>query len=181
MSGLSDKKKKEFIEAFSLFDKDGDKKISEEELANVCFFFLNISESRERAFYSFFIFFQNKQVYRDLGGAPSSAQIKSMMRQVVNTTGDKLFMNQEEFLDFMQKQCEAASNQDQIVEAFRVMSDDVDGTGKVKVSELKNILTRVGQKFTEEEADMLIADAKQDTDDDMIDYKKFVARMMARP
>ena len=35
MSGLSDKKKKEFIEAFSLFDKDGDKKISEEELANV--------------------------------------------------------------------------------------------------------------------------------------------------
>eukprot|EP00938_MAST-03A_sp_MAST-3A-sp1_P005995 g5995.t1 len=154
MSGLSDKKKKEFIEAFSLFDKDGDKKISEEELANV---------------------------YRDLGGAPSSAQIKSMMRQVVNTTGDKLFMNQEEFLDFMQKQCEAASNQDQIVEAFRVMSDDVDGTGKVKVSELKNILTRVGQKFTEEEADMLIADAKQDTEDDMIDYKKFVARMMARP
>ena len=81
----------------------------------------------------------------------------------------------------MQKQCEAASNQDQIVEAFRVMSDDVDGTGKVKVSELKNILTRVGQKFTEEEADMLIADAKQDTEDDMIDYKKFVARMMARP
>ena len=81
----------------------------------------------------------------------------------------------------MQKQCEAASNQDQIVEAFRVMSDDVDGTGKVKVSELKNILTRVGQKFTEEEADMLIADAKQDTEDDMIYYKKFVARMMARP
>ena len=60
------------------------------------------------------------------------------------------------------------------------MSDDVDGTGKVKVSELKNILTRVGQKFTEEEADMLIADAKQDTEDDMIDYKKFVARMMAQ-
>ena len=28
MSGLSDKKKKEFIEVFSLFDKDGDKKIS---------------------------------------------------------------------------------------------------------------------------------------------------------
>lgn len=81
----------------------------------------------------------------------------------------------------MQKQCEAASNQDQIVEAFRVMSDDVDGTGKVKISELKNILTRVGQKFTEEEADMLIADAKQDTEDDMIDYKKFVSRMMARP
>jgi Ca2+-binding EF-hand superfamily protein len=104
-----------------------------------------------------------------------------MMRQVCNATGDKLFMNQEEFLDFMQKQCEAASNQDQIVEAFRVMSDDVDGTGKVKISELKNILTRVGQKFTEEEADMLIADAKQDTEDDMIDYKKFVSRMMARP
>ena len=51
------------------------------------------------------------------------------------------------------------------MEAFRVMSDDVDGTGKVKVSELKNILTRVGQKFTEEEADAvdIIADAKQDT------------------
>jgi Ca2+-binding EF-hand superfamily protein len=39
MSGLSEKKKKEFIEAFSLFDKDGDKKISEEELANVHLFF----------------------------------------------------------------------------------------------------------------------------------------------
>lgn len=35
MSGLSEKKKKEFLEAFSLFDKDGDKKISEEELAAV--------------------------------------------------------------------------------------------------------------------------------------------------
>ena len=39
MSGLSEKKKKEFIEAFSLFDKDGDKKISEEELANVSVLF----------------------------------------------------------------------------------------------------------------------------------------------
>ena len=69
----------------------------------------------------------------------------------------------------------------QIIEAFRVMSDDVDKSGKVKISELKNILTRVGQKFTEEEAQMLINDAKQDTDDDTIDYVSFVHRMMSRP
>ena len=46
MSGLSDKKKKEFIEAFSLFDKDGDKKISEEELANVSFSFRRVRKHR---------------------------------------------------------------------------------------------------------------------------------------
>lgn len=61
------------------------------------------------------------------------------------------------------------------------MSDDVDKSGKVKISELKNILTRVGQKFSEEEAQMLINDAKQDTDDDTIDYISFVHRMMSRP
>ena len=37
-SELSEKKKREFMEAFSLFDKDGDKKISEEELASVRLF-----------------------------------------------------------------------------------------------------------------------------------------------
>ena len=49
MSGLSEKKKKEFIEAFSLFDKDGDKKISEEELANVSVLFSESVASRPGA------------------------------------------------------------------------------------------------------------------------------------
>ena len=123
-------------------------------------------------------------MYRDLGGAPSSAQIKSMIREVsTSSSGDEesLSMNQEEFLTFMQKQMEAASDEEQIIEAFRVMADDVSGSGKVKVSELKNILTRVGQKFTNEEADMLINDAKQNIDDDTLDYRTFVRRMMARP
>ncbi len=48
MSGLSDKKKKEFIEAFSLFDKDGDKKISEEELANVSISFRRVRKTSYR-------------------------------------------------------------------------------------------------------------------------------------
>ena len=52
MSGLSDKKKKEFIEAFSLFDKDGDKKISEEELANVSISFRRV---RKTSYHIFFL------------------------------------------------------------------------------------------------------------------------------
>lgn len=105
-----------------------------------------------------------------------------MIREVSNSPDDKeLSMNQEEFLNFMQRQMDAASDEAQIIDAFRIMSDDVDGTGKVNVSELKNILTRVGQKFTEDEADMLINDAKSDTDGDMVDYVKFVKRMMSRP
>merc|ERR1711959_619684 len=138
--------------AFSLFDKNGDKKISEEELASV---------------------------YRDLGGAPSPAQIKNMIEKE-DADGDKM-LNEEEFLQFMNRQMAAASNAEQIIEAFRVMSDDVDGTGEVRVTELKNILTTVGQKLTEEEADMLIKDASQDSSGDMVNYKKFVTRMMARP
>ena len=140
------------MEAFSLFDKDGDGKISSQELSNV---------------------------YKDLGGAPNAAQIESMIKEADADADGQL--NQEEFLEFMRGQMAAASNEDQIIEAFRVMADDVDGTGKVNLSNLRNILTTVGQKLSEEEANMLANDAKPDTADDVVDYKAFVKRMMARP
>ena len=152
MAELTEAKKKEFLEAFSLFDKDGDKLITEQELGNV---------------------------YRSLGGAPSAAQIRNMIKQV-DADGDGA-LNEDEFMAFMQGQMAAASNEAEIKTAFAVMSDDKAGTGKVSVSTLKNILTTVGEKLTEDEADMLIADAANDTNDGMVDYKSFVHRMMSRP
>ena len=62
--------------------------------------------------------------------------------------GESGVIDEEGFLDFMAGQMKAASDPDEIKKAFKVMVEDKDGSGIVSVSDLRNILTNVGERLT---------------------------------
>ena len=61
---------------------------------------------------------------------------------------------------------------EEIIAAFR--SFDNEGSGKISAKDLKLILTSMGEKYTDEQADELIQDAGGGSS---INYKKFVKKM----
>ena len=61
--------------------------------------------------------------------------------------------------------------QEEVVKAFKVF--DHDGKGEISLTELKHILTTMGQKYTEEEVDEMFS-AAGISEDISIDYTKFV-------
>ena len=90
----------------------------------------------------------------------------------------------------MQKQREYVDSEDEILEAFRYLMlllsvlyqryvvnflyfntrvFDVDGTGRVSAAELREVLTSLGEKLTEEEVEELFSEGQVD-EDGMIDY-----------
>ena len=90
----------------------------------------------------------------------------------------------------MQKQREYVDSEDEILEAFRYLMlllsvlyqryvvnflyfntrvFDVDGTGRVSAAELREVLTSLGEKLTEEEVEELFSEGEVD-EDGMIDY-----------
>ena len=92
----------------------------------------------------------------------------------------------------MQKQREYVDSEDEILEAFRYLMlllsvlyqhwsflinflyfntrvFDVDGTGRVSAAELREVLTSLGEKLTQEEVEELFSEGEVDGDG-MIDY-----------
>ena len=92
----------------------------------------------------------------------------------------------------MQKQREYVDSEDEILEAFRYLMlllsvlyqhwsfsinflyfntrvFDVDGTGRVSAAELREVLTSLGEKLTEEEVEELFSEGEVD-EAGMIDY-----------
>ena len=59
------------------------------------------------------------------------------------------------------KMCEA-STEDELKDAFRVF--DRDGNGFISAEELRNVMTNLGEKLTDEEVDEMIFEADMDGD-----------------
>jgi len=98
MTELNEEQIQEFKEAFSLFDKDGDGKITTKELGTVM---------------------------RSLGQNPTEAELKEMIAEVdANKNGTIEF---QEFLTMMSKKMKEPDSQDEIREAFKVFDKDGNG------------------------------------------------------
>ena len=63
------------------------------------------------------------------------------------------------------------------MEAFKIF--DKDGTGVISSHELRHVITTLGEKLTEEEADELIREADIDGDG-TINYHEFVKIMISK-
>ncbi len=73
-----------------------------------------------------------------------------------------------EFLTLMSKKMKDTDTEEEIKEAFRVF--DRDGNGYISASELRHVMTNLGEKLTDEEVDEMIREADENGDGH-IDYQ----------
>ncbi|GAA0171496.1 hypothetical protein Leryth_008389 [Lithospermum erythrorhizon] len=110
---------------------------------------------------------------RSLGGNPTQSQLKSIISDEKLTTP----FDFTRFQDLMAKHLKLEPFDQKLRDAFKVL--DKDGNGFVVVSDLRHILTSIGEKLEPAEFDEWIreVDANQDG---KIRYEDFIARMVAK-
>ncbi|CAG2172353.1 unnamed protein product, partial [Oppiella nova] len=131
--GLSEEQVAEFKEAFMLFDKDLDGRITATELGIVM---------------------------RSLGQRPTDIELKNMVTMVDQDGNGTIEFN--EFLNLMSKKMKETDKEEELREAFRVF--DRNGDGFISASELRHVMTNLGEKLTDEEVEDMIREADLDGD-----------------
>lgn len=125
---------KEMKEAFALFDKNGDGKISAKELGTVM---------------------------RSLGQNPTDADIQDLVKKADTDGNGTIEFN--EFAPLMKKFMKPQEKaEDDLRDAFNVF--DKDGNGYISAAELRHIMTNLGEKLTDEEVDDMMKEADVDGD-----------------
>ncbi|XP_050379081.1 probable calcium-binding protein CML13 [Argentina anserina] len=110
---------------------------------------------------------------RSLGGNPTQAQLKSIVSEEKLTAP----FDFNRFLELMSKHMKPEPFDRQLRDAFKVL--DKDATGFVSVSELRHILTSIGEKLEPSEFDEWIREVDVGSDG-KIKYEDFIARMVAK-
>ncbi|CAO2821044.1 unnamed protein product [Amaranthus hypochondriacus] len=110
---------------------------------------------------------------RSLGGNPTQAQLKEIISQ--ESLNSPFDFNR--FLDLMSKYLKPEPFDRQLRDAFKVL--DKEGTGFVAVSDLRHILTSIGEKLEHAEFDEWIREVEVGSDG-KIKYDDFIARLVAK-
>lgn len=110
---------------------------------------------------------------RSLGGNPTQAQLKDIVTQEKLTAPFEF----PRFLELMKKHLKPEPFDRQLLDAFRVL--DKESTGYVAVSDLRHILTSIGEKLDPSEFDEWIREVDVGSDG-RIRYEDFIARMVAK-
>ena len=82
-----------------------------------------------------------------------------------------------EFLTLMSQKMTATAVEEEIKEAFRVF--DMDRNGLISASELRHVMTNLGERLTDKQVDDMIKEADIDGDGH-INYEEFLAMMTAK-
>ncbi|ELT95101.1 hypothetical protein CAPTEDRAFT_224444 [Capitella teleta] len=124
--GFTDSQIKQFVEAFSVFDKNCDGLITSGELG---------------------------QVMTDLGHRPSLQELEALIKGVdIDKDG---CVNFEEFLQMMCAKIDGDEQPEaELKEVFDVM--DLDQDGVISISDLHSILAKLGESISKEEAEEMV-------------------------
>jgi len=144
---LNETRLTDYKDAFALFDKDKDGRISKLEL---------------------------KEMFKALGQTPSDQDISDMVREVDSTKQGNIGL--ADFIGMMTRRRKelAIEEDDDIQQAFKAF--DLNKDGFIDGSELKTVLERLGEKLTESEVADIIKDADKDNDG-KLNFNEFLSMM----
>ena len=134
----------EYKEAFDMFDKDGSGTISVNEIV---------------------------KIMKNFGYPIKKEEAKKMVEEIdVSGDGELDF---DEFVTLMEKQTNYVDESDEelVLRAFK--SFDKDHDGKITNYEFKYILTQMGDKFSQDELDLLFKECDLDING-ILDYQDFI-------
>ncbi|KAL8187775.1 UNVERIFIED_CONTAM: hypothetical protein K2H54_055739 [Gekko kuhli] len=97
---------------------------------------------------------------------PTEAELQDMINEV-DADGNDF----PEFLTMMARKMKDTDNKEEILKTFSVF--DKDGNGYISAAELCHVMTNLGEKLTDEEADEMIQEADIDGDG-QVNYEEFV-------
>lgn len=113
-------------------------------------------------------------VIRACGRNPTNADIEAWIKEFV---GERKEVDYGTVAKCLAKPKTKADNSEEVKEAFKIF--DKDNNGQVQVSELRHVLTTLGEKMTTAEVDELLKDAKVDKDGN-INYNTLVSMIMPK-
>mmetsp|Transcript_8195 Transcript_8195/g.12972 ORF Transcript_8195/g.12972 Transcript_8195/m.12972 type:complete len:142 (-) Transcript_8195:82-507(-) len=108
---------------------------------------------------------------RIAGGFPTEDDLKTMADAVAKDG----MISKSDFMAQMKWIARKEPDVGQICDAFRAF--DRDGEGKVSHTELRHILTNMGDKLTDEDVEDFLKEATKDKDG-RIDYKQFMTELL---
>lgn len=112
-------------------------------------------------------------IMRSLGQTPTDAELQDLIDEI--DTDKSGTIDFTEFIKMMSKKATHINSESELIEAFKVF--DKDGNEFITSQELRHVMTNLGEKITEEEADVMIKEADLDGDG-KINYEEFVKMMM---
>ena len=137
-----------YREAFSMYDKNGDSKITIDELGDVM---------------------------KNLGITPSNKKLSELLHEIdLDGSGSIEFNEFEIWMTNKLAEGKYGRNEQDLENCFKVF--DANGDQFITADELKNVMKRLGQNLSDDEINLMITEA--DTDGDKrINFKEFVQLM----
>jgi len=114
-------------------------------------------------------------IMRNLGQNDNEDTVNEMFD--ANTSNDNKTIDFAEFLNTISQKMQDNGTEDEIREAFKIF--DKDETGFISTTELRDIMTNMGQKLTVEEVNEMIRESNPD-DDGKINYNEFVNKIFSK-
>nr|XP_053653991.1 neo-calmodulin-like isoform X1 [Cherax quadricarinatus] len=108
-------------------------------------------------------------VMRSLGQRPSETELRKLVGEVETCADGTIEFN--EFLQMMSKKLKDIGNEDELKEAFKVF--DKKNSGYLSSTELRHVMTSMGEKMSEQEVEDMIKEAAPNSDG-RVNYEEFV-------
>ncbi|PNH03109.1 Calmodulin [Tetrabaena socialis] len=114
-------------------------------------------------------------VLRALGKSPTEAEIKTIVKDI--DPDGRGVVDYKEFEKLMTRDIREYDNEQDLKAAWKVF--DKAGQGSISTSELRHVLTSVGEKLSPEEIGEMLAEADPEKSGRVV-YDNFIKMMLAR-